>query len=130
MTAAAGTKLLLVLGAANALLCVALGAFGAHALRERLPENLLAAWHTGVQYHFYHSLGLLLIGLLALQWPHSGLIRASGWTMLLGIILFSGSLYLMGLTQARWLGAITPFGGFAFIIAWALLCIAFIRIQT
>lgn len=129
MTAVTGAKLLLVLGAVNALLCVALGAFGAHALRARLPENLLTAWNTGVQYHFYHALGLLLIGMLALQWPQSGLIRASGWVMLLGIILFSGSLYLMGLTQTRWLGAITPFGGFAFIIAWALLCLGIIRSQ-
>jgi uncharacterized membrane protein YgdD (TMEM256/DUF423 family) len=125
----AGAKLLLILGAINALLCVLLGAFGAHALRARLPDNLLAAWNTGVQYHFYHALGLLLIGLIALQWPQSGLIRASGWVMLAGIVLFSGSLYLMGLTHARWLGAITPFGGIALIAAWALLCIGIARSQ-
>lgn len=124
-----GTKLLLILGAVNALLCVVLGAFGAHALRTRLPEDLLAAWQTGVQYHFYHALGLLLIGLLALHWPQSGLIRASGWIMLAGIVLFSGSLYLMGLTNLRWLGMITPFGGFALIGAWALLCIGIARSQ-
>lgn len=129
MSAAAGAKLLLILGAVNALLCVMLGAFGAHALRARLPDDLLAAWNTGVQYHFYHALGLLLIGLIALQWPQSGLIRASGWVMLAGIVLFSGSLYLLGLTNVRWLGAITPFGGIAFIAAWAMLCIAIIKIQ-
>jgi uncharacterized membrane protein YgdD (TMEM256/DUF423 family) len=129
VSAAAGAKLLLILGAVNALLCVMLGAFGAHALRARLPDDLLAAWNTGVQYHFYHALGLLLIGLIALQWPQSGLIRASGWVMLAGIVLFSGSLYLLGLTNVRWLGAITPFGGIAFIAAWAMLCIAIIKIQ-
>jgi uncharacterized membrane protein YgdD (TMEM256/DUF423 family) len=125
-----GIKLLLILGALNALLCVALGAFGAHALRTRLPENLLAAWNTGVQYHFYHALGLLLIGLMALHWPQSALIRASGWVMLAGIVLFSGSLYLMGLTHARWLGMITPLGGTALIAAWALLCIGIFKSQV
>lgn len=122
-------KALLLAGAANAGLCVMLGAFGAHALKARLTPDLQAIWATAVEYHFYHALGLLLIGLLALHWPGSALLRASGWTMLAGLIIFSGSLYCLALTNIRWLGAITPLGGSALIAAWVLLCIAIIRSQ-
>lgn len=120
-------KVMLLAGAINAGLGVLLGAFGAHGLRARLTPELLDIWQTAVQYHFYHALGLLLLGVLALHWPASGLLRASGWLMLAGIILFSGSLYLLTLTQLRWLGAITPLGGTAFIAAWVVLCVAIIR---
>ncbi|UCH53194.1 MAG: DUF423 domain-containing protein [Pseudomonadota bacterium] len=117
-------KLFLIIGALASALAVALGAFGAHALKARLAPDLLAIYHTGVQYHFFHALGLLLIGLAATQWPGSTWLRASGWTMLAGIVLFSGSLYVLALTGQRWLGAVTPLGGVAFIGAWILLAIA------
>ena len=120
----ATAKLFLVLGACNAFLAVLLGAFGAHALKTRLPADMLAVYHTGNQYHFYHALGLLLVGLVATQLPDSGLLRGSGWLMLLGIVLFSGSLYVLSISGVRWLGAITPFGGLAFLVAWLLLAMA------
>ncbi len=118
---------LLLLGAANSGLCVLLGAFGAHALKARLTADMLATWETAVQYHFYHALGLLLLGVLALHWPASALLRTSAGLILAGIVLFSGSLYLLAVTGIRWLGAITPIGGTAFIAAWVILCIAIMR---
>jgi uncharacterized membrane protein YgdD (TMEM256/DUF423 family) len=114
-------KLFLMLGALNAFLSVALGAFGAHGLKNRLAPDLLAVYKTGVEYHFYHALGLLAVGLVAAQFPQSALVRAAGWAMLAGIAVFSGSLYVLSITGARWLGAITPLGGLAFLAAWALL---------
>jgi uncharacterized membrane protein YgdD (TMEM256/DUF423 family) len=117
-------KLFLILGAVNAMLAVMLGAFGAHGLRGRLSEAMQAVYHTGVQYHFYHALGLILIGILALHLPASGLLKTAGWLMFAGVVLFSGSLYVLALTQLRWLGMITPVGGVAFIIAWGLLAAA------
>jgi uncharacterized membrane protein YgdD (TMEM256/DUF423 family) len=121
------SKAFLILGSVNAMLAVMLGAFGAHGLRGRLSEAMLAVYHTGVQYHFYHALGLILIGLLALHLPASGLLKAAGWVMFAGVVLFSGSLYVLALTQLRWLGMVTPVGGVAFIIAWGLLTVAVYR---
>jgi uncharacterized membrane protein YgdD (TMEM256/DUF423 family) len=120
-------KLFLVLGALASMLAVMLGAFGAHALRAKLTPDLLAIYQTAVQYHFWHALGLLLIGVLAIHMPASLTLKWAGWVMLAGIALFSGSLYVLALTGARWLGAITPFGGVAFIASWALLAIAVAR---
>lgn len=117
-------KLFLILGALSAFLAVLLGAFGAHALRTRLAADMMAVFHTGNQYHFYHALGLLLIGLLAVQLPDSALLRAAGWLMLTGTVLFSGSLYVLAVSGVRGLGAITPFGGLAFLAAWLLLAFA------
>lgn len=117
-------KIFLTLSTVLLAAAVAAGAFGAHALRTRLAPELLAVYQTAVQYHFYHALGLALIGVLAMHWPDSGLVRAAGWSMVLGVILFSGSLYLMSLTGVRVLGAITPIGGVAFIAAWLLLALA------
>lgn len=117
-------KLFLLLGSLNAGLSVILGAFGAHALKERLSPEFMDIFHTGVQYHFYHALGLLAVGILALHWPASGWLKASGWLMTAGIVIFSGSLYLLVITNTRWLGAITPIGGTAFIIAWVALAMA------
>ena len=122
------TKLALILGSINAMLAVILGAFGAHGLKGRLTEDLLAIYQTGVQYHFYHSLGLLLIGVIAWQLPGSVWLKWSAWIMLAGIILFSGSLYLLALTNVRWLGMITPIGGIAFIVAWLLLLVAAVKL--
>lgn len=117
-------RLFVLLGAFNAAVAVALGAFGAHALRVRLPADLMAVYHTGNQYHFFHALGLILVGLAAGRWSDSVLLRSSGWLMLAGIVLFSGSLYLLSLTGQRWLGAVTPLGGLAFIAAWLVLAVA------
>jgi uncharacterized membrane protein YgdD (TMEM256/DUF423 family) len=122
-----GHKLFLVLGGLNALLAVALGAFGAHALKASLSAEMLSIYQTGVQYHFYHALGLILIGLVAAQMPQSGWVKWSGGLMLAGIVLFSGSLYILSITGARWLGAITPVGGIAFILAWFMFAVAVVR---
>jgi uncharacterized membrane protein YgdD (TMEM256/DUF423 family) len=124
---ATSAKLFLAAGGFAALAAVALGAFGAHALKTRLSTEMLALWHTGVEYHAYHSLGLLAVGLVAAQLPESTLLKWSGWLMLAGIVLFSGSLYALALSGERWLGAITPIGGTAFLAAWGLFVIAVLK---
>jgi len=120
-------KLFLAAGGLAALAAVALGAFGAHALKSRLSAEMLSVWHTGIEYHVYHALGLLAVGLVAQQLPESGLLKWSGWLMLAGILLFSGSLYAFALTGVRSLGAIAPVGGTAFLAAWALFVGAVLR---
>ena len=120
-------KTFLLLGSLAMMFAVGLGAFGAHGLKDKLPADMLAAYRTGIEYHFYHALGLLALGLIAARLPASVLVKWSGWLMAAGIVLFSGSLYLLALTGTRWLGAITPIGGAAWIIAWALLAAAIIR---
>ncbi|MDX1639927.1 MAG: DUF423 domain-containing protein [Balneolaceae bacterium] len=120
-------KLFLALGSINAGLAVLLGAFGAHGLKSRLSADLFDIFETAVQYHFYHALGLLAVGLLAIHYPESGYLRWSGWLMLAGIIIFSGSLYILSISGIRWLGAITPIGGTAFIAAWILLTLAILK---
>ena len=100
-------------------LAVGLGAFGAHALKERLDVYSLSVWEKAVFYHFVHALGMLIVSsMVQLKRPAADLIC---WLLLAGLILFSGSLYLLALTGTRALGAVTPFGGVAFIIAWILL---------
>lgn len=118
------SKTFLILGAINAFLCIALGAFGAHGLKQTLSESMLTVYQTGVQYHFYHAFGILIIGLLLHHFPKSRLIPIAGWLMLAGIVLFSFSLYTLSLTGIRRLGMITPFGGFSFLSAWILLAFA------
>ena len=120
-------KTFLTLGSAGMLLAVALGAFGAHALKKTLTPELLAVYETAVNYHFYHALGLLAVGLLALHLPASGTLRWEGLLMTVGLLLFSGSLYALSLSGIRWLGAITPVGGVALLAAWLLLAVAVIR---
>ena len=120
----ATAKRFLALGCTAALLAVALGAFGAHGLKARVTPELMAAYKTGVEYHFYHAFGMLFVGLAALHLPESRRLRMAGWAMLAGIVLFSGSLYLLALTGQGWLGAITPLGGLAYIAAWALFALA------
>jgi len=114
-------KIFLVLAAINGFLSVALGAFAAHGLSGRLSEQLLNTFQTAVQYHMYHALALLGVGVLSLHYPASGLLRASGLLLLAGILVFSGSLYILSLSGIRWLGAITPIGGLAFLAGWAAL---------
>jgi uncharacterized membrane protein YgdD (TMEM256/DUF423 family) len=111
-----------VAGAVALALAVALGAFGAHQLRGRLDAYSLDVYERAVFYHFVHALGLLLVALLT----RAGAVSAQtggrvGWLLVAGIALFSGSLYVLAVTGARWLGAVTPFGGLSFIAAWALL---------
>jgi uncharacterized membrane protein YgdD (TMEM256/DUF423 family) len=108
------------LGSILALLAVGAGAFGAHALRSRLSPDMLTTFEVGARYHMYHALGLLAVAWAATRWP-GGAVTAAGWLFLVGIVLFSGSLYLLSLTGQRWLGAITPLGGAAFLVGWFLL---------
>jgi uncharacterized membrane protein YgdD (TMEM256/DUF423 family) len=117
----------LLIGAINAFLAVAFGAFGAHILEGKLPEKYMGTWQTGVTYQMFHAVGLLVIGVLSGNIPVNQLLSWSGWLMLTGIILFSGSLYILSLTQIRILGAITPFGGISFLIAWVLLSIVAVK---
>lgn len=109
------------LGAMLAGIGIALGAFGAHGLKSRVTPDLLAIFETGVRYHMYHALALLAVGWAATRWPSALAVQAAGFLFLAGIAVFSGSLYTMTLTGLGWLGAITPFGGLAFILGWAAL---------
>jgi len=122
-----GARVFLIAGGVAALLAVALGAFGAHALKTRIAPDMLAVWHTGIEYHIFHALGLLAVGIVAVQLPDSAPLKWAGWLMLAGIVLFSGSLYLLALTGERWLGAVTPVGGLAFLAAWALFVAAVVK---
>jgi len=120
-----------LIGAAlSGFLTVALGAFGAHALRETVPPELMAAYQTGIQYQGLHSIAVLVIGLLLLQLPVSSWIKRSGWLMLLGIVLFSGSLYLMAISGIKPLGMITPFGGLCLLAGWLSLIVGLIKTKT
>jgi len=114
-------KLFITLASLSGMSAVITGAFGAHALKGKLDTYALGVFDTAVQYHFYHSLALLAVGIIALSQPQTTLLRSSGWLFAIGIVVFSGSLYLLSLTGARWLGAITPLGGLAFIGGWACL---------
>lgn len=117
-------KLFLTLAALLGGLAVALGAFGAHALEARISAQLLQTFETGVRYHFYHALALIAVVAAVARWPHATLAVAAGWLFVAGIVVFSGSLYLLALTGIRWLGAITPIGGVAFIAGWVCLALA------
>jgi uncharacterized membrane protein YgdD (TMEM256/DUF423 family) len=117
-------KLFFTLAAISGGSAVALGAFGAHGLKARLAADLLATFETAVRYQMYHALALLVVALAFARWPGSGLLNAAGWLFLAGTLLFSGSLYLLSLTGLRWLGAVTPLGGVAFIAGWVCLALA------
>lgn len=119
-------KLFVVLGSINAFLAVAFGAFGAHGLKNKLSEHMLGIFETGVQYHMYHALGLVLVGILA-QWAAPGTLNWAGWLMFLGIIFFSGSLYVLSISGIKILGAITPIGGVLFLISWILVAYSFLK---
>ncbi|MCM3709343.1 DUF423 domain-containing protein [Sporosarcina luteola] len=119
----------IIAGAVNAAIAVALGAFGAHALKERLSERYLAIWETAVQYQMFHAIGLIAVGILmssSLFGPSTALSWA-GYLLLAGIIIFSGSLYILSLSGIGILGAITPIGGVAFIAGWIMLIIAAVK---
>lgn len=119
----------IIAGAVNAAIAVAFGAFGAHALKEKLSEHYLAVWETAVQYQMFHAIGLLAIGILmnSSLFGASTQLTWSGYLLLAGIIIFSGSLYILSLSGIGILGAITPIGGVAFIAGWIMLIIAAVK---
>lgn len=127
-------QILFLLGSISGGIGVALGAFGAHALKAHLTPDMLGTFETGVRYQMYHALALLAASLAVTQSPASthpssaGLARLAGWLFVAGTLLFSGSLYLLALTGRKWLGAITPFGGVAFLAGW--LCLALSVLQS
>ena len=112
--------LFLALASLLMLLGVAMGAFGAHGLRDILSDPSMTIYQTAVSYQMWHGLGLGIIAAFSQHPPHSKVLIWAGWLMFVGVVLFSGSLYILSLTGNRWLGAITPFGGLAFLIAWGL----------
>ena len=114
-------RVFFLIGSVSAFIAVGLGAFAAHGLKSRLAPAMLGTFETGVRYHLYHALALLAVGWACSRWPGSAA-NASGWLFVLGTVLFSGSLYALSLSGVRWLGAITPFGGVAFLAGW--LCLA------
>lgn len=113
-------RVFFAVGAVLAGLGVAAGAFGAHGLRARLEPEMLVVYETAVRYQMYHALALLAVGWAAGRWPGSGAALA-GWLFVTGIVVFSGSLYVLALTGTRWLGAVTPLGGLAFLAGWVAL---------
>jgi len=119
-------RLFFGLGALLAGLAGALGAFAAHGLRGTLSPADMATFETGVRYEMYHALALLAVAWAATQWE-STLVTVAGWAFVVGIVLFSGSLYLLVLTGTRWLGAVTPLGGVAFLVGWASLAWSSLR---
>ena len=121
-------KLFLFLGAIMMFLSVALGAFGAHGLKSVLSAEQLTVYQTGVHYQMIHGIGLILVAILMSKYTDIGLFPAAGWAMLIGIILFSGSLYALAFTGVRTLGIITPVGGVGFLIGWILLAIAAFKV--
>jgi uncharacterized membrane protein YgdD (TMEM256/DUF423 family) len=120
-------KTFLLLASIFGALAVALGAFGAHALESRLSAEMLSIYETGARYHFYHALALLGVVAVISRWPESGAGVWAGWLFVIGIVIFSGSLYLLAFTGIRWLGAITPIGGAALIAGW--LCLLWVAVR-
>ncbi len=110
-------RMFALLGGFSGFLSVGAGAFAAHTLRQKLPSDMIAVFETGARYQMYHALALLGVAWAATEWPGPAM-RVSGWCFIAGTILFSGSLYLMAFTESRWLGAITPMGGVAFLVGW------------
>ena len=123
----AGARLIVLVAALFGALGIVLGAFGAHGLRQRLTPELLALWQTAVQYHVWHALAMLAVGLLAQQLPQQRWLRAAAALFFAGIVLFSGSLYALALGAPRLLGAMAPLGGLALIAGWLCLAAAAVR---
>jgi uncharacterized membrane protein YgdD (TMEM256/DUF423 family) len=122
-------RIFFILGAISGFVSVAAGAFGAHALRARLSPEYLAIFETGARYQMYHALALLAVAWAAGRWM-GPLPLWAGWLFVVGTVLFSGSLYLLALTGIRWLGAITPLGGVAFLAGWLCLALAVLRARS
>lgn len=123
-------RLALVAASSLMALAVALGAFGAHALKARVAPDMLAIWQTGVTYHAWHALALLALGLLLLHAPENTALRIAAWLFVAGIVLFAGSLYLLALGAPRIVGAITPLGGIAFIGGWIAVAVGVWRMRA
>ena len=117
-------KVFVLVGSLSAFVGVALGAFGAHGLKNKVAMDMLKVWETAVLYHLVHALGLIFVGLLCFVLPDVPAVRYAGWTLLAGTVLFSGSLYLLVLTGSKPLGIITPLGGVAFLAGWLILAVA------
>ena len=117
-------RLFFALGSISGGLAVALGAFGAHVLKDHLPAGMLANFETGVRYQMYHALALVAVAWAIHRWPGSNLPVAAGWLFVMGTLLFSFSLYILATTGVRWLGAITPLGGVAFVAGWICLLVS------
>jgi uncharacterized membrane protein YgdD (TMEM256/DUF423 family) len=113
----------LFIAAINGLIVVALGAFGAHALQELLDDYALGIWETAVQYQMFHTIALLAVQWLLQHGKQPDGLKLAGYAFVTGIVLFSGSLYLLALTGQRWLGMVTPLGGVAFLVGWVMLTI-------
>lgn len=113
----------LLIGAVINLLGVAAGAFGAHALRARLSPDMLAVFETGVRYQMYHGFAMLIVALAIGHFGAARLLHLSGWSFIGGVVIFSGSLYALALTDVRILGAITPIGGLLFLLGWVCLAV-------
>ena len=118
------TRIFLAIASALGGIAVVLGAFATHSLRDRLSERALTIWETGTKYQMYHALALILVALLISRFPNSTPLIVAGFAFIAGIFIFSGSLYALSLSGIKWLGAITPLGGVAFIIGWICLAIA------
>ncbi len=119
----------LAIGSLVAAIGVGFGAFGAHTLKERLTPEMLAVFETGARYQLIHALALIAVGLASAQWP-AARFNPAGWAFLIGIVLFSGSLYVLAISDVRVLGAVTPFGGVAFISGWLLFALAAWKIRS
>ena len=119
-------RIFFALGAASAFIAVGAGAFGAHGLEGRIPTERLTTFEIAARYQMYHALGLVAVAWAATRWPGS-LTTSAGWLFVVGTLLFSGSLYVLSLSGIRWLGAITPLGGVAFLAGWA--CLAWAALQ-
>ncbi|MFB2836714.1 DUF423 domain-containing protein [Floridanema evergladense] len=118
-------QIFLIFGAIFGAMSVGAGAFASHALKEKLTERAIAIFEVGAHYQMYHALALLFVGLLFAQFEKpTPVLLISGWAFVAGVIIFSGSLYALSLTGIKWLGAITPLGGAAFIVGWSCLAIA------
>jgi len=112
------SRSILITGSAFMALAVAFGAFGAHIVQDMLTPERFDVYQTGVEYHFYHALGLLIAGAVSMHFNINKWIARSAGLFIAGILIFSGSLYILTLTDTGWLGAITPIGGVAFILGW------------
>ena len=122
-------RVFITIGALSGFLGVAAGAFGAHALRDRLSSDMLSVFQTGATYQMYHALALVGVGILLARFSVDGspFVTAAGWLFIAGTVLFSGSLYALSLSNTTWLGAITPLGGVAFLLGWLTLAIGIWR---
>ena len=117
-------------GAVLLVFAVVFGAFGAHIVQDRLTPDRFEVYKTGVEYHFYHALGLLLLGVIMMKMPGNRWLVWSGYSLMAGILIFSGSLYVLTLTDTGWLGAVTPLGGVAFILGWIFLAVGVLKADS